>query len=525
MNREAGFSFGSNLRSVCVGTVFVKIVSIPISLLIANLLSSITVNATAGDVPAVRTNSLIVLIVMALFMVIRTWADAVIRKKSSVAGNKCRVDFLAVLLRNPLPKLFAADQGEFNENINDDIRTISRCYTELIPSVLSASLSVVIYLLFLARESSLVAVSLFAISLIQFIPPIIVKKYMQVNYDDCREIEAKITDHVVEAVAGYDMIKMYGLKQWWQEKLTAYHQTYLKVGNKSEATFAAQKAMFEAVDNILRFGTYALLGLYVIRGFCDLDVVVKAVYLSTELFAGVKALFETIPQFAVASTAKTRLETWENVDQPNEDAAQSAQSIGFQNVQYQIEDSDILHNINSQFQEHDSYLLTGDNGAGKSTLFHLLTGLVLPTSGQIAWKGSDTQAVHMSVSPPELFYLPQNDPVFHFSAETLFGMFDEGPQKEMYIHAAKFGLEKAHLTVPISELSGGERKKVYLSMAFGVSPHWLLLDEPTNSLDVEGKTVLAELIRSRQGVLIISHDPELQSAVRHTLTLKGGCLA
>ena len=176
MNRESGFPFGSNLRSVCVGTVFLKIVSIPISLLIANLLSGITANATAGDVPAVRTNSLIVLIVMALFMVIRTWADAIIRKKSSVAGNKCRVDFLAVLLRNPLPKLFAADQGEVNENINDDIRTISRCYTELIPSVLSASLSVVIYLLFLARESSLVAVSLFAISLIQFIPPIIVKK-------------------------------------------------------------------------------------------------------------------------------------------------------------------------------------------------------------------------------------------------------------------------------------------------------------------------------------------------------------
>ena len=53
---------------------------------------------------------------------------------------------------------------------------------------------------------------------------------MQINYDQSRDIEAKITNHVVEAVDGFEIIKLYGLKRWWQTRLADYHKVYLSVG-------------------------------------------------------------------------------------------------------------------------------------------------------------------------------------------------------------------------------------------------------------------------------------------------------
>ena len=59
----------------------------------------------------------------------------------------------------------------------------------------------------------------------------------------------------------------------------------------------------------------------------------------------------------------------------------------------------------------------------------------------------------------------------------------------------------------ISDLSGGERKKVFLALAFAINPKILLLDEPTNSLDEAGKMTLVSLLQRRDnGTLIITHD-------------------
>ena len=75
----------------------------------------------------------------------------------------------------------------------------------------------------------------------------------------------------------------------------------------------------------------------------------------------------------------------------------------------------------------------------------------------------------------------------------------------------------------LSDLSGGERKKVYLSFAFALDPVYLLLDEPTNSLDKEGKRLLTEQIKSRKnGTIIVSHSNEMDDTIDYFLTLHEG---
>ena len=102
------------------------------------------------------------------------------------------------------------------------------------------------------------------------------------------------------------------------------------------------------------------------------------------------------------------------------------------------------------------------------------------------------------------------------------------PEKiETALEFAKiFGLTNKQIEETLlSNLSGGERKKVFLSFAFAVDPVYLLLDEPTNSLDPEGRRILTKLIQNRKnGAIIVSHSNEMDDAIDYSLTLHEGSI-
>ena len=70
----------------------------------------------------------------------------------------------------------------------------------------------------------------------------------------------------------------------------------------------------------------------------------------------------------------------------------------------------------------------------------------------------------------------------------------------------------------MDKLSDGERKKIYLALAFSQEDKYLLLDEPTNHLDVHAKEILADMIRSRRKkILIVTHDAYFLDTLRSVL--------
>ena len=519
------FHPGGYYRRYCIGTTLLDLVSIPVSLMTAELLSDVADAATGGDFPAVLRKSLTVIGVILTVFVVRSGIAMWQHRESTVAGNRCRVAFLGMFLRNPAHRLFTADEGEINENLKNDLNACADRYKKLIPSVLTAALSVAVYTAFLSWQSLLVGATLFGVSLIQIVPPVIVKKYLEKFDSENWSAEAQESDHIAAAVDGFDVIRLYGLVPWWQNRLEEIQKRLIRAGNGAETTCTAEDVLFKTVDNILRFGTYAALGFFAMKQWIAMETVVKAVCLSAELFAGVRTLFETIPDFGVASQAQRRLDRWGAPASPGPADIPPVEALSLRDARYRAEETEIIRGVSVRFREGENYLLAGANGAGKSTLLHLLTGLVLPTDGQAQWEDRYAQSIPISAAPDEVMLIPQQDPQFHFSAVELFAMFDAAKRDAMVRLAARFGLAEERLSAPIAELSGGERKKVFLSMGFGASSRWLLLDEPTNSLDEAGKQVLTELIRRRGGVLAVSHDPALSPAFRHTLTVEGGRLA
>ena len=79
---------------------------------------------------------------------------------------------------------------------------------------------------------------------------------------------------------------------------------------------------------------------------------------------------------------------------------------------------------------------------------------------------------------------------------------------------------------PLSQLSGGERKRVALASALVQEPDVLLLDEPTNYLSLAGKQWLADLLSEnpKLTLLMVTHDPDLARQANRTMTMAAGRL-
>lgn len=164
----------------------------------------------------------------------------------------------------------------------------------------------------------------------------------------------------------------------------------------------------------------------------------------------------------------------------------------------------VIDDFNYVFKKGDRIGIAGKNGSGKSTLLNLLTANILPDSGEVA-KGEttvmgyfhqggitfaeDERVIDIVKNVAEFIPMADGKTI---TASQLLTQFLFPPIKQ-------FGF--------VTNLSGGEKKRLQLMRILMQNPNFLILDEPTNDLDIDTLNVLEEFLMSYTGVLLlVSHD-------------------
>lgn len=154
----------------------------------------------------------------------------------------------------------------------------------------------------------------------------------------------------------------------------------------------------------------------------------------------------------------------------------------------------ILDNINMTLNPGEINILIGVNGAGKTTLLKSLTGLIKPYSGSVNYYNFDLTKCKDKERGKLISFIPQNissnqnysvQDIVVMGITPYLGIFDM-PSTEHYLRADEIlkELNIGHLrNKPIGELSGGERRLVYLGRVIMQQSKILLLDEPNTFLD------------------------------------------
>ncbi len=200
--------------------------------------------------------------------------------------------------------------------------------------------------------------------------------------------------------------------------------------------------------------------------------------------------------------------------------------LSFERVTKHFGNRSVLENISFQVNRGEIVSLLGVNGAGKTTIIRLLTGLLKPSSGVVNLMGNNPSIPmarhHVGVTPQNVDF-PEGikvKEVLRFVQSHYKNPYEIKKMVELF-HLEEFLEQKS------SKLSGGQKRRLALALAFIGNPSLVFLDEPTTGLDVGSRKLLWNIIKAEakngKTIFLTTHYlNEIENTVNRVLFLKKG---
>lgn len=175
----------------------------------------------------------------------------------------------------------------------------------------------------------------------------------------------------------------------------------------------------------------------------------------------------------------------------------------------------VIKDFSYTFTKGQKIGVFGDNGSGKTTFLNLITGQIKPDTGTIV-VGENTFFGYYMQNPE---FQNTNLTVLEYIKEAAeYIVKNDGKNLSASAFLEEFGFEGKIQYSPVSTLSGGERKRLFLVRLLMSNPNFLILDEPTNDFDIFTMNILEQFLYSYKGcLLIVSHDRYFMDKVADTL--------
>ena len=199
-----------------------------------------------------------------------------------------------------------------------------------------------------------------------------------------------------------------------------------------------------------------------------------------------------------------------------------------------------VNDVNLKVQRGHIHALIGPNGAGKTTFFNLLTKFLIPTRGQILYKGQDitqeksaqvarrgiVRSFQISATFPHLTVLENVRIGLQRELGTSFHFWkSERSLEKLHARALELletvGLREYANTVTV-ELPYGRKRALEIATTLATEPELMLLDEPTQGMgheDVERVTQLIKKVAASRTVLMVEHNMSVVASIADRISV------
>jgi len=216
--------------------------------------------------------------------------------------------------------------------------------------------------------------------------------------------------------------------------------------------------------------------------------------------------------------------------------------LDLRDVSYSYAGTRAVNAVNLAIGERQLVALAGPNGSGKSTLLKLIARVLAPQHGDITFEQKSLAGWHAKEYARRVGYLPQDpDPAFPMRAIEVvvsgrapyLGRFAWESDRDWEEASRALAMcDATHLADRyLDEMSGGERKRVFLARVLAGTPRLILLDEPFTALDISHIQQFSALLRDvvdRTGCTVLFAAHDLNWAAAHSdrmLVMRNGALA
>lgn len=190
------------------------------------------------------------------------------------------------------------------------------------------------------------------------------------------------------------------------------------------------------------------------------------------------------------------------------------------NVGKNFKDQKIVEGMNYKFRPFERVGIVGPNGVGKTTFLKILTGEIRPDTGKVV-QGDNTLFGYYTQDGIQLKEDKRVIDAVQDIAEYI--PLEKGLKLSAAQLLERFLFSRKQQLVYVSQLSGGERRRLFLLMILMRNPNFLILDEPTNDLDILTLNILEDFLLEFPGcVIIVTHDRYfMDKVVEHLFVFEG----
>jgi len=210
-------------------------------------------------------------------------------------------------------------------------------------------------------------------------------------------------------------------------------------------------------------------------------------------------------------------------------------ALEINDIKFGYGDSLVLKGVSFNVEKGEFLSIIGPNGSGKSTLLKTLNHLYIAKSGSIFIEGKDIDSLKKKDMAMKVALVPQDTSMdYDFTVEEVVlmgrhpykGRFQKEDEEDYKIVYEAMEVTNT-LTLKdrlITEISGGERQRVFIAKALAQNPSIILLDEPTSHLDINHQMDILNLLKNLNEVkgttiVLVIHDINLAARYSHKIIL------
>lgn len=196
-------------------------------------------------------------------------------------------------------------------------------------------------------------------------------------------------------------------------------------------------------------------------------------------------------------------------------------------IMYSYSRKPVVNDVSLEVKKGEFLSIIGPNGSGKSTLLKTLSHIYIPDSGEIILMGKSLDTYKRKEIAQRIAMVPQDTSLdFEFSVEEVvlmgrhpfLGRFSREDSNDLDLaYEAMERTNTLHIKDRlITEISGGERQRVFIAKSLAQSTSIMLLDEPTSHLDINHQIEILELLKrlnseKELAIVLVIHDINLAS--------------
>lgn len=454
---------------------------------------------------------LVQLILSILHSVIYTvaYGKTLINMRSSIFKTVLRKDYLYISKFH---------SGELVNRINGDCAIICSAVFDIIPTLLSIAVKIVLGFLTLYSLDKTMALFCLILGPVILLVATVYRKRMKVLHKEARQYDGLLRSFMQESIRNLSVVKCFRAEDSFTAHGEIYQNKLYDVSVKRNmisilATLFYFVTMTSGYYIALAWGAYRLS-----LGLMSFGTLIAITDLVGQITAPFKSLSSMLPQYYSMAASIERLAEFDGIPSDKSEVTElsSLESINIENISFSYEDSKVLDAFSLTVNRGEIIALCGESGIGKSTLLSLITGVLHPQSGRV-YAVTDKGDVDLDETTRAAFaYVPQNSMLISGTiAENI--CFTKKPDMDKLLKCAEIACIKDFIlslpdgfdTVLGEEgggLSSGQIQRLAIARALYYEADVLLLDEATGALDEDTEQkVMSNIRNSRITCIAVTH--------------------